>query len=235
MLPSAPPTPVAVANADNVLRLGSASSFDDTVAKTEDRSRPKAFAFSMQLIRPNSLRTPGSNYAGRQLRCSATRRSASSSYRPTPIPGSTGRCECSSSRMLRAMLGCLDRLLARSPIAIASKTDAQFKMAAKLSFPPRSRPPRRNDSHARRLCRRPCCRRADGSCHPCGATCMVAAVDELVSEGRARRAYALAEAALWVGGLSSIALMLHWLNMSLGIYRVTGWTVAGGVMLGIGA
>ena len=68
-----------------------------------------------------------------------------------------------------------------------------------------------------------------------GATCMVAAVDELVSEGRARRAYALAEAALWVGGLSSIALMLHWLNMSLGIYRVTGWTVAGGVMLGIGA
>lgn len=68
-----------------------------------------------------------------------------------------------------------------------------------------------------------------------GATCMVAAVDEMISEGRASRAVALAEAAIWVGGLAVIAASAGWLAMTPARYPVTGWTVAGGVFLGIGA
>lgn len=41
----APPTPVAVANADNVLRLGSANSFDDTVAKLKTDLATKGIRF----------------------------------------------------------------------------------------------------------------------------------------------------------------------------------------------
>ena len=68
-----------------------------------------------------------------------------------------------------------------------------------------------------------------------GATCMVAAVDEILSTGRATRAAALAEAAVWVGGLAAIAAATGWLTMAPAAYAVTGATVAGGVLLGIGA
>jgi toxin CptA len=68
-----------------------------------------------------------------------------------------------------------------------------------------------------------------------GATCMVAAVDEILSTGRATRAAALAEAALWVGGLAAIAAAMGWLTMAPAAYAVTGATIAGGVLLGIGA
>lgn len=68
-----------------------------------------------------------------------------------------------------------------------------------------------------------------------GATCMVAAVDEIVNSRRATRAAALAEAALWVGGMTVIAAALGWLTMPSAAYTVTGATVAGGVLLGIGA
>lgn len=68
-----------------------------------------------------------------------------------------------------------------------------------------------------------------------GATCMVAALDEAISERRFGRAAALAEAAIWVGGLAAIATAAGWLHMTPAAYAVTGWTVAGGVLLGVGA
>uniref|UniRef100_UPI0038B51E2F hypothetical protein n=1 Tax=Sandarakinorhabdus oryzae TaxID=2675220 RepID=UPI0038B51E2F len=47
-----------------------------------------------------------------------------------------------------------------------------------------------------------------------GATCMVPAVAELVQDHRASRALALAEAALWVGGLVLLARLAGWLETS---------------------
>ena len=68
-----------------------------------------------------------------------------------------------------------------------------------------------------------------------GATCTVAAVDELLTKGRAHRFLALLEASLWVlAGL----LLLRALNamppMPAG-YSLGVWTVAGAVLLGLGA
>jgi len=68
-----------------------------------------------------------------------------------------------------------------------------------------------------------------------GATCMVAAVDEIVTRRRATRASALAEAAIWVGGLAFLAAAMGWLAMTPATYPVTVGTVVGGVVLGIGA
>jgi toxin CptA len=68
-----------------------------------------------------------------------------------------------------------------------------------------------------------------------GATCTVAAVGEIVQEGRAGKLVALGEAALWVaGGL----LMARALGLTMALptgFAISGWTVAGGVLLGIGA
>jgi toxin CptA len=68
-----------------------------------------------------------------------------------------------------------------------------------------------------------------------GGTCTVAAVDELVSQGRATRLLAMGEAALWV----AVGLLA---GQSLGLlpalpvgHPVNGFTVFGGVLLGLGA
>lgn len=68
-----------------------------------------------------------------------------------------------------------------------------------------------------------------------GATCMVAAVDEVYSTGRFTRAQALAEASLWVAGPLALASLL-----SLGAPAMTGFpagtmAVGGGILLGLGA
>ncbi|MBA3941516.1 MAG: hypothetical protein C0520_09935 [Sphingopyxis sp.] len=68
-----------------------------------------------------------------------------------------------------------------------------------------------------------------------GATCMVAAVDEVLIHRRAHRAAALAEAAVWVGGLAFLAAAVGWLRMTPAVYPVTLGTVAGGMFLGLGA
>jgi len=68
-----------------------------------------------------------------------------------------------------------------------------------------------------------------------GATCMVAAVDDAVTNKRFSRAGALAEAALWVGGLVAIAGFFGWFEPAPGRVAVTGWTFAGGALLGLGA
>jgi uncharacterized membrane protein YedE/YeeE len=68
-----------------------------------------------------------------------------------------------------------------------------------------------------------------------GATCTVAAVDEWVSRKSWRRLRSMAEASLWVAGGLLVAHVLHRLPAMPAGYAVTGWTVAGGVLLGLGA
>lgn len=68
-----------------------------------------------------------------------------------------------------------------------------------------------------------------------GATCMVAAVDEVVSKRRFARLAAMLSASLWVLAGLLIAQAFGVLpKMPVG-YAVTGWTVVGGALLGLGA
>lgn len=68
-----------------------------------------------------------------------------------------------------------------------------------------------------------------------GATCLVAAVGEVVFKGRAKRLIALAEAAAWVaGGMLVLQLTGVLTQPSHGIALSTR-TLAGGALLGIGA
>ena len=68
-----------------------------------------------------------------------------------------------------------------------------------------------------------------------GATCTVAAVDEVLTQGRAHRLKALLEAALWVAGGLALAQVLHLAGSMPAGYPVGVWTVVGGVLLGLGA
>jgi Sulphur transport len=68
-----------------------------------------------------------------------------------------------------------------------------------------------------------------------GATCTVAAISEIVRDGTAKRLLALAEASLWVaGGL----ITAHAFGLTPHLpdgFALSWWTVAGGMLLGIGA
>lgn len=68
-----------------------------------------------------------------------------------------------------------------------------------------------------------------------GGTCTVAAVDEVLSQRRAHRLAAMFEASLWVAGGLAIAQLLHLAGSMPGGVAIDGWTVAGGVLLGLGA
>jgi len=68
-----------------------------------------------------------------------------------------------------------------------------------------------------------------------GATCTVAAVDEVVRERGVRRLAALLEAALWVAGGLLVAQALQVLPKMPPGYAVGPWTVLGGALLGLGA
>lgn len=68
-----------------------------------------------------------------------------------------------------------------------------------------------------------------------GATCMVAAVDELVSQKRASRLLALAEAALWVTGGLFLASHAGLLARAPSGFALSVWSIIGGAMLGVGA
>jgi len=68
-----------------------------------------------------------------------------------------------------------------------------------------------------------------------GATCTVAAVDEILNTLSANRLWAMAEAALWVALGLSLAQRLHWLNAFPPGYAVSAWTLVGAVLLGFGA
>ena len=68
-----------------------------------------------------------------------------------------------------------------------------------------------------------------------GATCTVAAIGEIAEQSSARRLIALAEAALWVAGCLLIARWIGFIPTLPGGFAVTGWTLAGGALLGVGA
>jgi toxin CptA len=68
-----------------------------------------------------------------------------------------------------------------------------------------------------------------------GGTCTVAAVEEIVSSGRMRRLAAMLEASLWVAGGLALAQILQRLPTMPTGYAISGWTVVGGALLGLGA
>ena len=68
-----------------------------------------------------------------------------------------------------------------------------------------------------------------------GATCAIAAVGELVNERKANRLLALAEAAVWVAGMLLVARAFGLLATEPMSFAITGWTIVGGALLGIGA
>ena len=68
-----------------------------------------------------------------------------------------------------------------------------------------------------------------------GATCTVAAVDEIVTQRTCQRLISLLEAALWVAGGLAIAQTLHLLPQMPAGYSTSAWTVIGGALLGLGA
>lgn len=68
-----------------------------------------------------------------------------------------------------------------------------------------------------------------------GATCTVAAVEDLLAGGTQRRLLAIVEAALWVGvGLLVARELIGPMALPVG-YALTGWTLAGAALLGAGA
>lgn len=68
-----------------------------------------------------------------------------------------------------------------------------------------------------------------------GATCTVAAVEEIVRQRRATRLIAIVEASVWVTGGLLLAAAFDLLRMQPANFAVTGWTVLGGALLGYGA
>lgn len=68
-----------------------------------------------------------------------------------------------------------------------------------------------------------------------GATCAVAAVDEVVQRRQATRLVALLEASLWVAAGLALAQQVNGLSHAPARYALSGWTVPGGVLLGAGA
>ncbi len=68
-----------------------------------------------------------------------------------------------------------------------------------------------------------------------GATCTVAAVDELLTRRKANRLVAMAEASLWVAGGLALAQVLRLLPAMPAAYPLNLWVVAGAASLGFGA
>ena len=68
-----------------------------------------------------------------------------------------------------------------------------------------------------------------------GATCTVAAVDEVLNLRRAHRLAAMLEASLWVAGGLALAQVAHLAGSMPAGYETSLWTVIGGALLGLGA
>lgn len=68
-----------------------------------------------------------------------------------------------------------------------------------------------------------------------GATCTVAAVDELINKRKANRLIAMGEASLWVAGGLALAHALHVLPAMPAAYPVSVWVFVGAALLGFGA
>lgn len=68
-----------------------------------------------------------------------------------------------------------------------------------------------------------------------GGTCLVAAIDEAVSKRTVNRLLALAEASLLVAAGMVTAQLFGLLPMAPHAFALTGWTVVGGMIMGLGA
>jgi uncharacterized membrane protein YedE/YeeE len=68
-----------------------------------------------------------------------------------------------------------------------------------------------------------------------GATCTVAAVDELLTRRKAKRLIAMLEASLWVTGGLALAKLFGMLPVTPPAYPVSAWVFIGGALLGFGA
>jgi toxin CptA len=68
-----------------------------------------------------------------------------------------------------------------------------------------------------------------------GGTCLVAAVDEVVSKRRAARLVALTEASLLVATGMVVAQLSGLLHMAPRAFEPSAWTVLGGMIMGLGA
>jgi toxin CptA len=68
-----------------------------------------------------------------------------------------------------------------------------------------------------------------------GATCTVAAVDEVLSKRTTKRLTSLVEASVWVAGGLLVAQTLGVLPRMPSGYALSGWTLIGSVLLGLGA
>jgi toxin CptA len=68
-----------------------------------------------------------------------------------------------------------------------------------------------------------------------GATCTVAAVDELVGRRGWGRLRAMLEASLWVATGLLLARRLHWVALTPPGFALTAWTALGAALLGLGA
>lgn len=68
-----------------------------------------------------------------------------------------------------------------------------------------------------------------------GATCMVAAVDEIVTKRSANRLIAMLEASAIVAGGIILARFAGGPTMQPATYALTAWTVVGGAIMGLGA
>jgi len=68
-----------------------------------------------------------------------------------------------------------------------------------------------------------------------GATCTVAAVEEVLTQRRAHRLVAMLEASLWVAGGLALAGLAHVAGSMPAGYAASAWTVVGGTLLGLGA
>ena len=68
-----------------------------------------------------------------------------------------------------------------------------------------------------------------------GATCTVAAMDEILRDGRATRMLALLEASMWVVGGLLIGNALGLMPPMPAGYAITVWTIVGAAVLGLGA
>jgi uncharacterized membrane protein YedE/YeeE len=68
-----------------------------------------------------------------------------------------------------------------------------------------------------------------------GATCTVAAVEEVLDKRRAHRLLAMGEASLWVAGGLALATAAGWHAVMPAAYAPGLWVVVGGMLLGLGA
>jgi toxin CptA len=68
-----------------------------------------------------------------------------------------------------------------------------------------------------------------------GATCTVAAVEEVLTQRRVDRLVAMLEASLWVAGGLALAQLAHVAGSMPVSYAASAWTVLGGSLLGLGA